>query len=157
TPRPRHRPAAVAAIAVAGVVAACGSTGASGSAGSPPASPSATSAISPSSSMAPSSGPKSASQIATAPFDPAGLRVTLESVATGLDAPLAIVNAHDGSNRLFVVEQGGRIRIVKDGTLQPAPFLDVSDRISSGGERGLLGLAFHPRFPADPRLFVDYT
>jgi glucose/arabinose dehydrogenase len=55
------------------------------------------------------------------------------------------------------VEQGGRIRIVKDGTLQPAPFLDVSDRISSGGERGLLGLAFHPGFPADPRLFVDYT
>ena len=46
---------------------------------------------------------------------------------------------------------------MKDGTLQPAPFLDVSDRISSGGERGLLGLAFHPGFPADPRLFVDYT
>jgi glucose/arabinose dehydrogenase len=95
--------------------------------------------------------------VATAPFDPAGLRVTLESVATGLDAPLAIVNAHDGSNRLFVVEQGGRIRIVKDGTLQPAPFLDLGGRISSGGERGLLGLAFHPGFPADPRLFVDYT
>ena len=55
------------------------------------------------------------------------------------------------------MEQGGRIRIVKDGTLQPAPFLDISDRISSGGERGLLGLAFHPGFPADPRLFVDYT
>src|SRR6478752_3166834 len=138
TPRPRRRRAALAAIAVAAVVGACGSTGDA-------------------SSTAPSSGPKSASQIATAPFDPAGLRVALESVATGLDAPLAIVNAHDGSNRLFVVEQGGRIRIVKDGTLLPAPFLDVRDRISSGGERGLLGLAFHPRFPADPRLFVDYT
>ena len=143
---PRRRRAAIAAIAVVAVVAACGSTGAS-----------ATTAIGPSSSTAPSSGPKSASQVAAAPFDPAGLHVTLESVATGLDAPLAIVNAHDGTNRLFVVEQGGRIRIVKDGTLQPAPFLDVSDRISSGGERGLLGLAFHPGFPADPRLFVDYT
>jgi glucose/arabinose dehydrogenase len=157
TPRPRRRRAAVAVIAVAAVVVACGSTGASGSVGSPPASRSTTSAVPPASSTAPSSGPKSASPGATASFDPAGLRVTLESVATGLDAPLAIVNAHDGSHRLFVVEQGGRIRIVKDGTLQPAPFLDISSRISSGGERGLLGLAFHPGFPTDPRLFVDYT
>ena len=127
-------------IAVAGVVAACGSTGAS------------------SRSPRPDSRRRRPEPLAIArAFDPAGLRVTLESVATGLDAPLAIVNAHDGSNRLFVAEQGGRIRIVKDGTLQPAPFLDVSDRITSGGERGLLGLAFHPGFPADPRLFVDYT
>lgn len=81
----------------------------------------------------------------------------LQEVVAGLDAPLAIAHAGDGSGRLFVAEQGGRIRIVRDEVLAEQPFLDISDRITSGGERGLLGLAFHPRFPADPRLFVDYT
>jgi glucose/arabinose dehydrogenase len=81
----------------------------------------------------------------------------LAVVAGGLDAPLDVTNAGDGSGRLFVVEQAGRIRIVRDGRLVERPFLDISDRIRSGGERGLLGLAFHPDFPTDPRLFVDYT
>ena len=61
------------------------------------------------------------------------------------------------ADRLFVVEQPGRIRVVKNGQLAPQPFLDISDRISAGGERGLLGLALHPDFPNDPRFFVDYT
>ena len=90
-------------------------------------------------------------------FDPTGVAVTLEVVAGGLSAPLAIVHAGDGSGRLFVAEQGGQIRIVRDGAVDPAPFLDIADRLSSGGERGLLGVAFHPRFPDDPRVFVDYT
>src|SRR5262249_61179717 len=59
--------------------------------------------------------------------------------------------------RLFVVEQGGRIRIVRDGRLLPAPFLDLSDRLRAGGERGLLGLAFHPRYRENGFLYVDYT
>ena len=46
---------------------------------------------------------------------------------------------------------------MKDGKRSPTPFLDISDRITSGGERGLLGLAFHPDYPTDPRVFVDYT
>ena len=75
----------------------------------------------------------------------------------GFSAPLDVANAGDGSGRLFVVEQGGRIRVVKDGAILDPPFLDISDRITSGGERGLLGLAFHPDYPADPRFFVDYT
>ena len=75
----------------------------------------------------------------------------------GFSAPLDVANAGDGSGRLFVVEQGGRIRIVKDGAILDPPFLDISDRITSGGERGLLGLTFHPDYPADPRFFVDYT
>ncbi len=70
---------------------------------------------------------------------------------------MEVANAGDGSGRLFVVEQGGRIRIVRDGTLVDRPFLDIGGRITSGGERGLLGLAFHPDFPTDPRFFVDYT
>ena len=51
-----------------------------------------------------------------------------------------------GSGRLFVVEQPGRIRIVANGALAPAPFLDIASRLLSGGERGLLGLAFHPDY-----------
>jgi glucose/arabinose dehydrogenase len=90
-------------------------------------------------------------------FDPKAAKVTVTVAVTGLTDPLEIANAGDGSGRLFVVEQGGRIRIVRDGALVDRPFLDISDRITSGGERGLLGLAFHPDFPTDPRFFVDYT
>jgi glucose/arabinose dehydrogenase len=91
------------------------------------------------------------------PFDPAGLSIRLVSVATGLSQPLAVVNAGDGSGRLFVVEKTGRIRIMRDGQLLPEPFLDLSGSVSGGGEQGLLGLAFHPSFPDDPRFFVNYT
>lgn len=84
-----------------------------------------------------------------------GLRA--ETVVGGLRSPTLVTNAGDGSGRLFVLEQAGRIRVVRDGRLVDTPFLDISGRISSGGERGLLGLAFHPGFPADPRFFVDYT
>jgi glucose/arabinose dehydrogenase len=68
-----------------------------------------------------------------------------------------VTNAGDGSGRIFVGEQAGRIRIVKDGALLSRPFLDISARIASGGERGLLGVTFHPNYPTDPRFFVDYT
>ena len=91
------------------------------------------------------------------PVDPAAIRLRAEVVTGGLASPLLVTNAGDGSGRLFVVEQAGRIRIVRDGRLVGEPFLDIAGRISSGGERGLLGLAFHPGFPDDPRFFVDYT
>ncbi|HEX2753947.1 MAG TPA: PQQ-dependent sugar dehydrogenase [Candidatus Limnocylindrales bacterium] len=90
-------------------------------------------------------------------FDPTRVAITLEPFADGLTAPLAIANAGDGSGRLFVAEQGGRIRIIRNGRVEATPFLDISDEITSGGERGLLGLAFHPDYPADGRIFVDYT
>ena len=85
------------------------------------------------------------------------MSVTLEPFVGGLDAPLAIAVAGDGTDRLFVAEQGGTIRVVREGALVDAPVVDLSAEISSGGERGLLGLAFHPDFPEDPRVFVDYT
>jgi glucose/arabinose dehydrogenase len=81
----------------------------------------------------------------------------LRPVATGLEAPLAITHAGDGSGRLFVVEQGGGIRIVQDGSLRSRPFLDLSDLTEASGEQGLLGLAFHPDYEANGRLFVNYT
>jgi len=85
------------------------------------------------------------------------LAVGFDQVVGGLVDPLAVVNAGDGSGRVFVAQQGGQIRIVRSGSLVGPAFLDISDRITSGGERGLLGVAFHPNFPADPRVFVDYT
>jgi glucose/arabinose dehydrogenase len=83
--------------------------------------------------------------------------VGVRPVADGLEAPLLATHAGDGSGRLFVVEQVGRIRVVRDGELLAEPFLDVSDRVVAGGEQGLLGLAFHPDFATNGRFFVDYT
>jgi glucose/arabinose dehydrogenase len=143
----------VAALAL-GVVACVGPTGTPSPAPSS-AAPAASASLS-TRTDAPSASP-SASVAPSEPFDPAAVSVELESVVEGLSEPLAVVNAGDGSGRLFIAEQGGRIQVVHDGQLAAEALLDIGDRISSGGERGLLGLAFHPNFPEDPRLFVDYT
>lgn len=87
------------------------------------------------------------------PFD---FVVGLQAVAGGLNVPL-FVTAPPGDPRLFIVEQPGRIRVMRDGTLSPEPFLDIRDRVRSGGEQGLLGLAFDPDFRANGRFFVTYT
>jgi glucose/arabinose dehydrogenase len=78
-------------------------------------------------------------------------------VVRGLSGPLDLQTPPGDRDRLFVVEQGGRIRIVRNGALVPAPFLDISGRISTGGEQGLLGLAFHPRYAENGRFYVNYT
>ena len=67
------------------------------------------------------------------------------------------LSAPVGDPRLFVVEQAGRIRIVRDGSLVETPFLDISARVSSGNERGLFSVAFHPDFNTNGSLFVNYT
>ena len=82
--------------------------------------------------------------------------VALEEVASGLIFPLYLT-APDGDPRLFLVEKGGTIRIVKEGALLPNPFLDISGQISTGGEQGLLGLAFHPQYASNGRFVVHYT
>ncbi len=109
--------------------------------------------------VAPSGAPQTTPSppASLADFDPAGLAIRLSTVVGGFDSPLAVVNAGDGSGRLFVVEQPGRIKIVRDGAVVDPPMLDIHERILAGGERGLLGLAFAPDYPADPRLYVDYT
>ena len=83
--------------------------------------------------------------------------LTTVLVARGLASPLDLQSAPGDRSRIFVVEQPGRIRVIRDGALVAAPFLDVSGRISTGGERGLLGLAFHPGYAQNGRLFVNYT
>jgi glucose/arabinose dehydrogenase len=83
--------------------------------------------------------------------------IDLKSVIKGLRDPVGLFHAQDGSGRLFIVEQGGTIRILKRGRLLKEPFLNIRDRVISGGEMGLLGLAFHPDFSRNGRLFVNYT
>lgn len=90
----------------------------------------------------------------SAPVPDSGLAVTV--VAQGLQSPLFLTSPVRDA-RLFIVEQSGRIRVVRNGQLLPTPFLDVSDVVSAGGERGLLGLAFHPEYASNGWFFVNYT
>src|SRR5882757_5588013 len=78
------------------------------------------------------------------PPPPPTLQVELVPVASGFSSPLDIQQAGDGSGRLFVVEQAGKIKIIQNGSVLVTPYLDVSSLTVSGGEEGLLGLAFHP-------------
>ena len=92
-----------------------------------------------------------------APPPPSGpLVLTLTPVLSGLNSPVDLQNAADGSGRLFVVEQQGQIRIVSNNSLVPTPFLDITSVVDFGGEKGLLGLAFHPAYTQNRRFFVNY-
>jgi glucose/arabinose dehydrogenase len=82
---------------------------------------------------------------------------SLVPVVSGLESPLFVTSARDGSERLFIVEQDGTIKVLRPGAAAPTVFLDIEDRVLSGGERGLLGLAFHPRFASNRRFIVNYT
>ena len=138
---------------------------------SQPATP-ATPAADPATDAATDTGVDAASTPATAPADPvlvptatpvppanpADLAFTLETVASGLDQPLFVTHAGDGSGRLFVVEKPGVIRILADGVLVDTPFLDIRDAVNDGGsEQGLLGLAFAPDYATSGLFYVNYT
>jgi glucose/arabinose dehydrogenase len=89
---------------------------------------------------------------------PGGLpSLSLSAIVSGLVTPVGMEAPNDGSGRLFVLEQGGRIRIIENGSLVSAPFLDITSKLESGGEKGLLGLAFHPNFSSNRRFFIHYT
>lgn len=103
-----------------------------------------------------------------APPLPAGTTILLQPMAEGLTSPVKLVAPPDGSGRLFIVDQIGKIRIIDpNGTLLPEPFLDVSSRMVQVGidfgnglvfdERGLLGLAFHPDFESNGSFYVFYS
>jgi glucose/arabinose dehydrogenase len=82
--------------------------------------------------------------------------IKLERVARGLKRPVLLTS--DGGGRRFVVEQEGRIRLLEaDGSLRPGAYLDIEGRVEDGGECGLLGLAFHPKFEENGYLYVNYT
>lgn len=85
------------------------------------------------------------------------IKVRLEPFVKGFKQPLYVTHAGDGSGRLFVVEKVGTIRVVQDGELLKAPFLDITDKVSLASEQGLLGLAFAPDYAASGQFYVNYT
>ena len=87
---------------------------------------------------------------------PSDFKLKLEEVASGLNNPVYVA-APSGDNRLFVVEQIGRIRIIENGQLLNTPFLDITSRVLSGGERGLLSVAFHPQYQTNGFFYVYFT
>ena len=101
-----------------------------------------------------SSAPVSDGAVTTA----AAFTLTLTPFKSGFASPVFMTSAHDGSGRLFVAEQGGRVKVIsRDGTVLPTPLLDLSARVSKGTEKGLLGLAFHPNFRTNGKFYVDFT
>ena len=83
--------------------------------------------------------------------------VITQAVAEGFHRPVHITHAGDGTHRLFVVEQAGRVRILKNGILLPDSFLDIGARVSCCGERGLLSIAFPPDFAGKQYFYINYT
>ncbi len=86
--------------------------------------------------------------------------VKLEKVVGGLNSPLAMVQP-PGDSRMFIIEQYGRIRILENGQLKPTPFLDIRSKLKPQfhdfDERGLLGIAFHPKFKDNGKFYVAYS
>ena len=83
--------------------------------------------------------------------------IRLELVVSGLVTAVFVTNAGDSSNRLFIVERQGVIKVLQPGSSTPTVFLNIESLVLSGGEQGLLGLAFHPAFESNRRFFVNYT
>ncbi|MBC8068998.1 MAG: PQQ-dependent sugar dehydrogenase [Deltaproteobacteria bacterium] len=81
----------------------------------------------------------------------------LELVADGLESPMFVIGHPEEPDRLFVLEQGGSIQMIAPGTTEPAADSILDVEVLTGSERGLLGMAFHPEFPTDPRIYVNYT
>lgn len=84
------------------------------------------------------------------------VELRLQEVVSGLGGPV-YVTSPTGDPRLFIVEQPGRIRIIQGGQLVATPFLDIVSRVSSGGERGMLSIAFHPQYASNGFFYVYFT
>jgi len=86
------------------------------------------------------------------------VRLVLKPIITsGLEKPIYVTHAGDGSGRLFVVEQVGRVRVIKQGVLLPEPYLDISAQVTCCQEQGLLSIAFDPNYDTTGRLYANYT
>lgn len=85
------------------------------------------------------------------------MAIATQVVVSGLNSPLDLEQPNDGSGRLFVVEQRGTIRIIQNGSLLPAPFLDISSKVVDQDEMGLLGVTFHPSFSSNGKFYINYV
>jgi glucose/arabinose dehydrogenase len=150
---PERRRAILAGLLAIGLLAAaCDGGGATGG-------PTGRTGATAGGSSDPTTSPSTPSEQPSSPeqaLDLDRVELRLRPVAEGFARPLLVTSAGDGSGRLFVVEQEGRIRVIEDGEI--ATFLDISDRVvAEANEQGFLGLAFHPGFEENGRFFVDYT
>lgn len=84
-------------------------------------------------------------------------QIGLDLLTTGLERPTGLVAANNGSGRILALEQAGRVRVIGREGVEAEPFLDLSDEVAVGGEQGLLGMALHPDFGENGRVFVNYT
>jgi glucose/arabinose dehydrogenase len=160
--RSSRRPSSLASLAAAAVLALTAPGAASGATARAGSGAAAATGARVADATAPSSGSGSSASAATASvtalgFDPTNVDVGITLLKSGFVDPVLVTNAGDGSGRLFVVEQAGRIRIIDGGTVLATPFLDLRGSITSGGERGLLGLAFHPNLATHPYVYVNFT
>jgi glucose/arabinose dehydrogenase len=103
-----------------------------------------------------SPGGSGSTAVAAGPLLPVDITVE-EVIASGFEHPVHLTHAGDGSGRMFVVEQQGIIRIIKGGSVLPAPFLDITGKVLHGGERGLLSVAFPPDYASKEYFYVNYT
>ena len=90
-------------------------------------------------------------------FDATNIRISFSRIARNLSKPVFITHSGDNNGRLFIVEKTGRIRVIRQGTLRGTPFLNLSGKVSTGSEQGLLGLAFHPDYGNNRKFYVNYT
>ncbi len=95
--------------------------------------------------------------LAAGPAPVAASEVLLTPVLSNLDIPTLVTSARDGSHRLFILEQGGLIKVLPRGAAEPTVFLDLRATVMTGSHQGLVGLAFHPQYASNGRFFVDYT
>src|SRR5262245_18831242 len=83
--------------------------------------------------------------------------IQLTQILSGLSSPVFVGHAGDGTNRLFIIEQAGVIKVLQPGSSTPTVFLDIRTKVNFAGEQGLLGLAFHPSYASNRRFFVYYS
>jgi glucose/arabinose dehydrogenase len=96
--------------------------------------------------------------VASTPAPNLSLKPALQQVVDGLEQPTFLTHAGDGSGLLYVTEQPGRVRVIRDGQLLDAPFLDIESKVgSSGNEQGLLSVAFAPDYTTSRKVFANYT
>jgi len=87
----------------------------------------------------------------------AAVPIELEKVGENLSSPVAVTRANDSSGRLFICEREGRVKILKNGAILSQPFLDISAKVTTDGEMGLLSIAFSPQYSADKKFYVVYS
>jgi glucose/arabinose dehydrogenase len=154
----RRRPGHASILAVAGLIATAIAGCVAETPSPAPTGPAASGA--PAFTSGTASAPAAMPTASPAPLPTVAPRfsLSLKPFAKVEGGPLAIAAPDDGTGRLFVAAQDGRIWVVKtDGSTLSDPLVDLTSLVKSGGEQGLLGLALHPGFPADPRFYVDFT